>query len=82
MGKQYQAQDQATIEAERQTKLQQAYEPYQRVGFLSDIYKGAPSSQSTITATTTPNVSTAQSILGLGVAGMSAAAGANRAGLF
>jgi len=82
MGKQYQAQDQAGIEAERQTKLQQAYEPYQRVGFLSDIYKGAPSSQSTITATTTPNVSTAQSILGLGVAGMSAAAGANRAGLF
>ena len=82
MGKQYQAQDQATIEAARQTELQQAYEPYQRVGFLSDIYKGAPSSQSTITATTTPNVSTAQSILGLGVAGMSAAAGANRAGLF
>jgi len=82
MGKQYQAQDQATLEAARQTKLQKAYEPYQRVGFLSDIYKGAPSSQSTITATTTPNVSSAQSILGLGVAGLSAAAGARQGGLF
>ena len=82
MGKQFQAQDQAGIEANRQTQLQQAYEPYQRVGFLSDIYKGAPSSQSTITATTTPNVSPAQSILGLGVAGLSAAAGARNAGIF
>jgi len=82
MGKQYQAQDQATIEADRQTKLQKAYEPYQRVGFLSDIYKGAPSSQSTITATTTPNVSSAQQILGLGVAGLSAAAGGRQGGLF
>jgi len=82
MGKQYQAQDQAGIEAARQTQLQQAYEPYQRVGFLSDIYKGAPSSQSTITATTTPNVSPAQSILGLGVAGLAAASGARNAGIF
>jgi hypothetical protein len=82
VGKQFQAQDQANIEADRQTQLQQAYEPYQRVGFLSDIYKGAPSSQSTITATTTPNVSPAQSILGLGVAGLSAAAGARNAGIF
>ncbi len=82
VGKQFQAQNQAELEANRQTELQQAYEPYQRVSFLSDIYKGAPSSQQSISATTAPSVSPAQSILGLGVAGLSAAAGAQRAGLF
>jgi hypothetical protein len=82
LGKQEQAQNQAVLEAQRQSNLQQLYEPYQRLGFLSDIYKGAPSSQSTITATTSPSVSPAQSILGLGIAGLSAATGAQKAGLF
>ena len=31
LGKQQQAQDQAVLEAQRQSELQQAYEPYQRV---------------------------------------------------
>lgn len=82
LGKQQQAQDQAVLEAQRSTELQQLYEPYQRLGFLSDIYKGAPTSQQAITATSTPNVSPAQSILGLGVGALSAAAGASKAGLF
>ena len=82
LGKQQQAQDQAVLEAQRQSELQQAYEPYQRVSFLSDIYKGAPSTSQTIAASTSPSVSPAQTILGLGIGGLSAAAGANRAGLF
>jgi hypothetical protein len=82
MGKQQQAQQQATLEAQRQTQLQQAYEPYQRVAFLSDIYKGAPSSQQTLTGSTAPSASPAQSILGLGIAGLAAASGAQNAGLF
>ena len=82
MGKSQQAQNQAELEAGRQSDMAQLYEPYQRVGFLSDIYKGAPTSQQAITASTSPSVSTAQSVLGLGVAGLSAAAGASRAGLF
>jgi hypothetical protein len=82
VGKQQQAQQQATLEAQRQTQLQQLYEPYQRVGFLSDIYKGAPSSQQSITGTTAPTPSPAQQILGLGIAGLSAATGAARAMLF
>jgi len=49
---------------------------------LSDIYKGAPTSQQTIAASTAPSVSPAQSILGLGIAGLSAAGGAAKAGLF
>ena len=82
VGKQQQAQDQANEEAGRQTAMEKLYEPYQRVGFLSDIYEGAPTSQQTIAATTAPKSSAAQQILGLGVAGLSAAAGANRMGLF
>jgi len=82
LGKQQQAQQQAEIEAQRQSDLAQLYEPYQRYGFLSDIYKGAPTSQQTITSATAPNVSPAQTYLGLGIAGLSAAAGAKTAGLF
>jgi hypothetical protein len=82
LGKTQQAQDQATLDAARASQLQQLYEPYQRVGFLSDIYKGAPSSQQSITGSTAPTASTAQQILGLGVAGLSAAGSASRAGLF
>jgi hypothetical protein len=82
LGKQQQGQQQAEIEAKRQSDLAQLYEPYQRYGFLSDIYKGAPTSQQTLTSSTAPNVSPAQQYLGLGIAGLSAAAGASKAGLF
>jgi hypothetical protein len=81
VGKQQQNQQQLELEAERQTKLATAYEPYQRVGFLSDIYTGAPTSQQTLTATTTPNVSAGQQALGMGIAGLSAYAGAKRANI-
>ena len=81
-GKQQQAQQQAQLEAQRQSDLAQLYEPYQRYSFLSDIYKGAPSSQQTIASATAPSVSPAQTYLGLGIAGLSAAAGAKQAGLF
>jgi len=81
-GKQQQAQQQAQLEAQRQSDLAQLYEPYQRYSFLSDIYKGAPSSQQTIASATAPSVSPAQTYLGLGIAGLSAAAGAKTAGLF
>ena len=82
LGKQYQAQNQAELEANRQTEMERLYEPYQRVGFLSDIYKGAPTSQQSITSSTSPSTSPAQQILGLGVAGLSAAAGVGKSGLF
>ena len=82
VGKLGQAQQQAELEALRQSQLAQLYEPYQRVSFLSDIYKGAPSSQMSITGATAPQSSPAQQILGLGIAGLSAYGGAQRAGLF
>lgn len=82
LGQRQQAQQQAVLEAQRQSNLAQLYEPYQRYGFLSDIYKGAPTSQQTIASATAPSVSPAQQYLGLGIAGLSAAAGASKAGLF
>ena len=82
IGQLLQAQDQARLDAQRQSDLAQMYEPYQRLGFLSDIYSKTPTTQQTITQSTSPNVSPFQQYLGLGIAGLSAAAGANRAGLF
>lgn len=82
IGQKQQSQQQAELEAARSTALQAAYEPYQRVGFLSDIYKGAPSTQMSVTGASSPSVSTGEKILGLGIAGLSAAAGASKAGLF
>lgn len=82
LGSLLQAQDQAQLEAERQSELSQLYEPYQRLGFLSDIYSKTPTTQQTITQSTSPNVSPFQQYLGLGIAGLAAGAGARQAGLF
>lgn len=72
---------QATLDAERLTNLQRFSQPYQQFGFLSDIYAGVPTGQMTMTATSAPQVSPFQTALGLGIQGLSAAAGAQRAGL-
>lgn len=65
-----------------QAALQKAYEPYQRLGFLSDIYKGAPTSQQVLSTVTAPSVSPLVQAAGLGIAGLSGLAGAKTAGLF
>ena len=72
---------QAGLDATRLTNVQAQQYPYQQFGFLSDIYAGIPTSQSTLTASSAPQVSPFQTALGLGISGLSAAAGASRAGL-
>lgn len=72
IGTQQQAQRQRELDALRQTELQQAYEPFQRISFLSDIYKGAPSSQQTISQVTAPAPSLISQVAGLGTAGLAA----------
>jgi len=42
------------LDAQRQTELQRAYEPYQRVEFMKGIMTNLPTTQSSITATTSP----------------------------
>ena len=73
---------QSMYDAAYKGQMAQLYEPYQRLSYLSDIYRGAPSTQQTITTASTPNVSPFQTALGLGISGLSAAAGAKQAGLF
>jgi hypothetical protein len=82
IGQQQQGFTQQQLDAQRNTALQQAYEPYQRLSFLSDIYKGAPSSQQSISAATAPTPSVFQQAAGLGISGLATAAGVKKAGLF
>jgi hypothetical protein len=69
---------QQQLEAARATQLQQTMSPYQQLGFLSDIYKGAPSSQMTLSAQTAPSTSPLAQAVGLGISGLSAAGAASK----
>lgn len=60
-------QSQGVLEAQRQTELARQYEPYQRLGFLSDIYAKTPTSQSTLSQTTAPSAGGLSSALGSGI---------------
>jgi hypothetical protein len=77
-----QALQQALADATRMSNMQLYQAPYQQYSFLSDIYKGVPGSQQSVTVSSGQDPSPFQQIAGLGIAGLSAAAGANRAGLF
>ena len=77
-----QALNQAIADAQRMSNMQLYQAPYQQYSFLSDIYKGIPGSQQSVTVSQGQDPSPFQQIAGLGIAGLSAAAGANRAGLF
>jgi len=77
-----QAAAQQQLDASRATRLQETMAPYQQLGFISDIYKGAPTSQMALTSSTAPTASPFQSALGTVVGGVTTAAAASRAGLF
>ena len=73
---------QSQLDAMRQTQVQEAMQPFQRLGFVSDIYRGAPTTQMALTAESAPTASPMQSAMGLGVGALATAAGAKTAGLF
>jgi hypothetical protein len=58
---------QQALDAERQTALQRATEPLQRVEFLSNVYAAGPKSTSGITAATAPTTSPLAQSLGSGL---------------
>mgnify|MGYP003650069384 CR=1 FL=1 len=69
LGGQQQQQQQSILEAQRANIQKQLYEPYSRVSWLSDLYKGAPSTQTSLgslTAPTPPPASAFQQIAGAG----------------
>jgi hypothetical protein len=62
-----QQQAQAGFDAARATELERQYEPFQRLSFMSDIFRGVPSTSSTLTSETAPSPSAISQIAGLGV---------------
>jgi hypothetical protein len=81
-GQSQQALNQQLLDAQRATQLQQAYAPYQAAGFLSDIYRGAPSTQMSTAVASQPTASPFQQAVGIGLGAVATAAGAKKAGLF
>ena len=83
LGSQQQAQQQAVLNAQQINAQKQQLEPYSRVAFLSDIYKGAPSTQTSLGSQIAPSPqqpSTFQQIAGLGTGLLGTAAAAKQIG--
>ena len=79
LGLQQQQLQQAGLDAQRQNQQRQLFEPFSRVAFLSDIFKGAPSTQQTLgsqvsPATQTPSAFQQVAGFGTGLLGTAAAA--------
>ena len=69
-GSTQQQQAQQIMDAQYRQQLQQIYEPYQRMGFVSDIYQGAPSSQMAVSQGTAPTTNPLAQGVGAGIAGL------------
>jgi len=70
---------QQALDAQRQTTLQQQYEPYQRAEFLANLYAAGPKTQSGITMGTAPSTSPMAQALGTGIGAFAAYQGAQQA---
>ena len=81
LGSTQQKQLQSELDATRQNELQQNMQPYQQLGFLSDIYKGAPSSSMSTMQQSQATPSPFTQGAGLVIGGVSAAAAAGRSGI-
>jgi hypothetical protein len=59
-------------DAQRRTLVEREAAPYQSLGFMSDIFRGVPTTTSSLTASTAPSPSMISQIggLGLGLAGL------------
>ena len=69
---------QATLDAQRQSTLQQQYEPYQRAEFLANLYAAGPKTQSGVTMGTTPSTSPLAQAVGTGIGAFAAYQGAQQ----
>jgi len=69
---------QSALDAQRQSTLQQQYEPYQRAEFLANLYAQGPKSQSGITMGTAPSTSPLAQAVGTGIGAFSAFQGYNQ----
>jgi len=70
--------NQRVMDAMRRTLVEREMAPYQALGFMSDIFRGVPTTTSTLTSSTAPSPSMISQIGGLGMG----LYGLNQSGLF
>jgi hypothetical protein len=70
--------EQAQLDAQQQDQLAEVYEPYQRLGFYSDILRGAPTTQMSISQSSTPNPSLLNQVVGGAASGLGIAGAASK----
>ena len=76
-----QQREQMEKDAQFKQQMAQIYEPYQRVGFVSDIFQGSPTSASSLTMSTAPGTNPLAQAVGAGITGLAAYQGfANQKG--
>jgi len=63
-----QAQRQAEYDVQRAGAIEEAYEPFQRFSYMSDIFRGVPSTSQTLAATSVPRPNPVASIFGTATA--------------
>lgn len=59
-----QQQQQREFDVQRQGQMEQAYEPFRRFSYMSDIFRGVPSTSSTLSQTTVPSPSPLNAVMG------------------
>ena len=70
-----QAQRQAEFDVQRAGAIEEAFEPFQRFAFMSDIFRGVPSTSQTLASTSVPRPNPVASIFGTAQALSSAPGG-------
>ena len=71
---------QQVLDAQRQSTLQQQYEPYQRAEFLANLYAAGPKSSSQLTMGSAPTQSPLAQAVGTGIGAFTAFQGMKQAG--
>ena len=75
VGDVYQQQSQRELEAQRQSQLEAQGEPYQRLGFISDVLAKTPSAYTTVGLSSAPSPSPIAQALGAGIGALGAIGG-------
>ena len=70
----------SALDAQRQSTLQQQYEPYQRAEFLANLYAAGPKSSSQVTMGTQPSTSPLAQAVGTGIGAFTAFQGVKPTG--
>ena len=70
---------QQALDATRQTELQRAYEPYQRMEFVKNMYAAGPTTQSAITQSTSPGTNPLAQAAGAGLGAYATYSALNKA---